>query len=133
MKTRRRALGSVLAPVTVLLLAGCQGYDAGGPMVSIDQHTFESKPDYPQTVTLLDHTTGETLWSVDIPVGRKLVMRFETGKNKLDPERPDLLLWDLMEFKVEYERLDNSMPVPPEWRRMLSVSYRKPGAASGTP
>lgn len=133
MKTRRRALGTVLAPVAMLLLAGCHGYDGGGPWQSIDQHTYESLPDYPQTVTLIDHTTGETLWSVDVPVGRKLVMRFETGKNKLDPERPDLLLWDLMEFKVQYEKLDNSMPVPPAWRRKLDVSYRKPGAVSGTP
>lgn len=121
MKIRR----STLVPLAALALAGCQGYDGGGPMMSIDQYSYESMPDYPQTVTLKNSATGETLWTVDVPVGQKLVMKFEPGKNKGDPARPDLLKWDLMALSVQYEVLDNSMPVPPSWQRRVDVTYRR--------
>ncbi len=119
------------AVVAGLLLAGCQGYHAGGPGMSIDQYTYESYPEYPQTVTLIDHTTGETLWTMEVPVGKKLVMKIKEGENKRDPARPDILHWDVMDMSVGYETLDNAMPVPPSWSRRVDVTFRN--LPSGTP
>lgn len=116
------------------LLAGCQGYKAGGPGMSIGQFTYESYPDDPKTVLLIDHTTGETLWSVDVPIGQKVVIKFDDGKNPGDPARPDIMRWDLMAMSVGYETLDNSMPVPPAWQRRLEMTLRtSPGATAPPP
>jgi hypothetical protein len=129
---RTRAL-AVLAASASALLGGCIGYYAGGPLSSEDLYTYESTPDYPQTVTLVDHTTGESLWSVDVPIGQQLVVRFLENKNKGDAARPDVMQWRLMPMGQHHGTLDNAMPVPPYTHRRLDTFNRKRSVASGTP
>ncbi len=134
MKTRSLPPLLILVPgMATLLLGGCANYTAGGPMQSLDLYTYESMPDYPQTVKLTNTTTGETLWSMDIPVGQKLVVQFKPVIRNADPARPDIMYWDVMPQSVGREELDNAMPVPPSWERRLDVSYRTPGEAMPPP
>ncbi len=121
----------ILPPAAAaLLLGGCLGYTAGGPMQSLDQYTYESIPDYPQTVALKDTTTDQVIWSMEVPIGQKLVVRFKPVIKDPDPARPDIMYWDVMPMTEEYEELDNAMPVPPHWQRRLDVSYRTSAVAS---
>lgn len=127
---RRAARVSVWSSV---LLTGCAGYYPGGPMESLDQYTYESTPDFPQTIMLVNHTTGETLWTMPVPIGQKLVMRFRKGENKGDPARPDVMHWEVIPSDKFYDEvLDNSMPVPASHSRMVNVEMRPAEApASG--
>lgn len=107
------------------LLAGCTAYDTSGPMQSLDVHVYDSTPDRPQTVTLVDSTTGQPIWTLPIPIGQKLVVRFRKNENKKDAARPDVMQWELMPIDQYYERvLDNAIPVPPSYARRLDADVR---------
>jgi len=100
-------------------------------MESIDRYTYDSTPDRPQTILLIDHTTGQVLWTMPVPIGQKLAIQFRKGENKSDPARPDVMHWELMPMEGDYnEVLDNALPVPPSYIRMLKVELR---SEAGTP
>lgn len=129
---RFRALALVLSSAAAALLGGCvTGHYPGGPLASLDKYVYESTPDYPQSVVLMNITTGEKIWSVDVPVGRQLVLQFHENRNKADAANPDIMNWQLMELGNRKKSLDNAMPVPPSWSRRIDVFYRKPGEAAG--
>lgn len=126
---RKALLGFVaIAGLSACLLTACKmpGYSAGGPQASLDQHTFPSTPDAPQTVTLVDWTTGEVIWTVDVPVGKQVTVRFYEGsQQRNDPRRPDLMRWEIQDRGTEYGELDNVLPVPASIHRRLDVTLRK--------
>lgn len=129
---RSRALALVLASAAPALLAGCiTGHYPGGGLASQDKYVYESTPDYPQSVVLVNVTTGEKIWSVDVPVGRQLVIQFHEDRNEGDSANPDIMNWQLMEMGNRSGSLDNAMPVPASWSRRIDVFYRKPGEAPG--
>ena len=118
---------TTLAATAVLLGAlassGCilervPGYWEGGSRASNDLHTYVSRPWEPKTVSLVNTVTGETLWSVDVPVGKQLVIKFNDSKYE-DSPNPTEMLWDIMDVSTDYRPLKNKMPVPaPEFRRI---------------
>lgn len=117
--------GLVLAAST----GGCglayrAGWNPGGSGVSTDKYTYVSEPWEPKTVELVDTRTGETLWSVDVPVGQQLAMRFYRDREKDDAYTPDLMRWDLMKAGTRFRRLENAMPVPPRNSRRIDMSLR---------
>jgi hypothetical protein len=94
------------------------GYWEGGSRASNDLHTYVSRPYAPKTISLVNTVTGETLWSVDVPVGKQLVIRFNDNKTD-DPVNSSIMWWDIMEVSTDYRSLQNKMPVPaPEYRRI---------------
>ena len=120
------AAGLGVALMAVTLLTGC--YSEGGPGVSLDQHAYVSTTWQPKTVTLRDTRTGQALWSIDVPVGKKLVILFrenaaENGQSFGDAT-PDLMLWELMEADEDFGPLHNKMPVPPSTARKLDMTLR---------
>lgn len=120
------------------VVAGCAGpgyayrsyHDEGGTGVSEDKMVYVSRPHEPKTITLMDTRTGEALWTMDVPVGRKLVIDFEEGLAGNTPDRPDLMRWELMKESDLIGRLDNAMPVPMADSRRLDMSLRA-GPESG--
>lgn len=114
------------------LVAGCAGpglayrsyHDEGGTGVSQDAFVYVSRAHEPKTVTLVDTRTGESLWTMDVPVGRKLVINFEPDKAGNTPGRPDLMRWELMNESDLLGRLDNAMPVPVASARRLDMTLR---------
>lgn len=126
------ALGLSLAGLTGL--AGCvPGYYPGGSLASRDLYTYESTPDAPTNITVIDWTTGEQLLQVEVPVGQQLVVRFFENHNKKNTERPDLMRWKLMKAGTTFGELDNSMPVPDYGHRRVDVSLRKNATAVPKP
>jgi hypothetical protein len=122
---RRRVLvGALLAA----LWGGATGcYFEGGPMASADRFTYVSSSWQPKTISLIDTRTGETIWSVDVPVGKKLVIDFnpppkdETGA---DPARPDVMVWDLMAPDQYFGQLKNKVRVPGPATRRVEMTLR---------
>lgn len=122
----RRTIASLMVAAMVVS-AGCwyPGYSPGGSMASRDLYTYESTPNFPQNVTVVDWTTGEKLLHVEVPVGQQLVVRFYDDYNTKNAARPALMRWKLMPAGTRYGELVNSMPVPGPNQRRLDVSLRE--------
>lgn len=125
---------SLLVAVTALTaLPGCwvPGYSPGGSQASRDLFTYDSTPDHPQNVTVVDWTTGEKLLTVEIPVGQQLVLRFYDEYDKKNTARPTLMRWKLMPMGTSWGELSNSMPAPDRNHRRVDVELR--AAAEAVP
>lgn len=131
---RPLALAAALAGAG--LASGC--YYEGGALVSNDRFTYASTTWQPKTITLVDTRTGEALWSVDVPVGRQLVIDFNSER-RVDNTQwlPDEALWDIMPDTRRHGALKNKMRVPPATARRVDVTLRPvpempPGAPSAS-
>lgn len=121
----RFAPPSLVALGAILLLAasGCS-YKAGGPRQSLDRSTYRSTPHNPQTVSLIDTTKGQTLWTCEIPVGQQLVVRFVNKGTDAPARGIDTMRWALMPINSGRRTLDNEMPCPPSTARRLDGFQR---------
>jgi hypothetical protein len=113
------------------MLGGCwyPGYHPGGQQASRDLYTFQSRPDYPQTVTLVRPSTGEVVWQVDVPEDRFLVVRFyDTMDTGMARDR-SMMRWEFMTpFDAQLGGdLNSAMPVPGVNDRRLDVTLRPAG------
>ncbi len=104
-----------------LVLTGCNV--EGGRGYSSDSYTYISRTWSPKTVTLTDTRTGETLWSVDLPVGKQMTVGFRkgTGPNEY---KPDMMYWGLTEPGRVGRVQKNWIPVPPNHGRKIELTLR---------
>jgi hypothetical protein len=87
-----RSSSSVLALSAAACLAVCAGcYAPGGSGFSTDTHSYVSTSWQPYTITLKDTRTGQNFWSIDVPVGKKLVVHFREGEGIKGSATPDLM------------------------------------------
>lgn len=98
----------------VVLPAGCVNAPYG---MSLDRHNFGSTVQNPRRVTLIDSTNGETVWSMDVPVGQTLVMDFEqpatwTQSEFTGAQPADRVTWGLFETGETFGSLDEEVPLP---------------------
>lgn len=115
----------ILAPVAAaLILAGCS-YTPGGPMRSIDQFTYESTVYEPVNVAIVDTRTDEVIWSMEVPVGRKVTVRFYANKSEGYEDYPDIMKWEAQGKGDFNASLRSTIPVPDRWSRRIDVSYRQ--------
>jgi hypothetical protein len=96
-------------------------------------YTYESTPDYPQNISIVDWTTNETLLTVEVPVGQQLVIRFYADHDTKNAARPDILRWKLMPKGTSFGELTNSLPVPDYNHRRIDVALRKSGESVPKP
>jgi hypothetical protein len=113
---------SIAACTAAAALAGC--YWEGGSGVSLDQHPYISTSWNPYTITLRDTRTGQAFWSVDVPVGKQLVIHFRDDLGKPGTATPDSMEWDIMEPGTLSGPLMNSLAVPPFTARRIDVDRR---------
>ncbi len=124
-KAGRRLLTGALLGAMWAAATGC--YFEGGPMASADRFTYVSTSWQPKTLSVIDTRTGETIWSVDVPVGKKLVMDFNPAPSSEiddDPTRPDVMLWDIIEPDQYFGALQNKMRVPGRTVRRVEMTLR---------
>jgi len=100
------------------LLTGCQS--------SQDAHIYESTPMLPMTVTIVDSTTGESLWSLDVPVNSKLKIRFYDDRepDNASGNRTAMMRWDLTSPDKNSGKLTNEEAVPLAHSRRIDVTLR---------
>jgi hypothetical protein len=130
-----RTLYSVLlAAAAAGTMAGCwPGYRPGGSQASYDEYTYVSTPDEPKTVKLLESTTNTTIWTVEVPIGKELVVKFYEDHDPKNTTRPTLMRWEIFEAGHEFGELHNAMPVPDAAHRRVDWFLRKNGTAVPAP
>jgi len=115
------------AAVALSTVGGCaymMGQEPGGRGASLDQFSYVSTPFAPMTVTLRDVRDGSEIWSLDVPVNRKLIVRFDHADDKhSDTLRPDVMCWDVVGVD-DWSSLENEIPVPADPMRRLEVTLR---------
>ncbi len=113
-----------LLSAAAVLTSGCANSTTeGGWLGSYDNYTYASTSWQPKTITLYDTRTGESLWSVDIPVGKQLNLGFRkgTGPNEY---KPDEMVWEIKMGGRIFGTRDNRVPVPPNTARRLEMTLR---------
>ncbi len=122
--TRLLTLGAVTA---VLTGSGCSliSMRPGGVMRSEDMFTYISTPYQPLTVTLIDTRDNQQFWSVDVPIGKKLTIRFYDDKGEGSDYAPDVMRWQIYDEDMAATRLRNQIPVPGPEARRIDVSLRE--------
>jgi hypothetical protein len=97
----------------------------GGQMRQMDSFTYISTPFEPLSVTLYDNRDKEPLWTVDVPVGKKVTIRFLKNQSEdSTARRPDIMQWEIYDEKNRRANLTSTMAVPPANSRLLKVSLR---------
>ena len=110
--------------LALFLLTGC--YTEGGGMgPNMDQHVYVSRPWQPWTVTLRDTRTGQEFWSMDVPVGKKLIVSFSENTGSNDKYTPDVMKWAVVDEERDmFVNITNSLPCPPSNSRRLEPTLR---------
>jgi hypothetical protein len=75
-------------------------------------------------VTLVDTRTGDEFWSVDVPVGKRLVIQFYEDQGVKGNATPDLMRWDLMDRTRDSGELTQRQAVPPAYARRIDTTLR---------
>ena len=105
----------------------CQMYTPGGnPFFNGPDSaaTYDSTEEFPKTITVIDTRSGERIFVLEIPVGKKLVVDFIEGAGDNTVLTPDLMSWEVFPSSVYYGPLSNSLTVPNRWARRLDVTIR---------
>ncbi|MEO0717137.1 MAG: efflux RND transporter permease subunit, partial [Planctomycetota bacterium] len=92
--------------------------------LAIDQYTYVSRPWEPKTITLIDVRTNEPVWTVDVPVGKQLTMRFYEDKNPDNAITPDNMRWQIQDEGTKFGQMANTTLVPPAEVRRIDVELR---------
>lgn len=116
---------TALAAAALLTLTGC--YSIGGMPASRDKFQYESHPLQPATVTVVDTRTGESVWSMDVPVGQKLALRFYDDREPRDatPTRTAMMRWQVFDLDEGTGTLNNIVAVPWTSARKINYEIRK--------
>ncbi|MCW5775192.1 MAG: hypothetical protein KIS87_01925, partial [Phycisphaeraceae bacterium] len=98
--------------------------DPGGSGAAIDEYTYVSTPHTPQTITVVDTRTGESVFAMDVPVGKQLVINFDDKDVQSEDWMSGVMRWRLMPAGQRYGRLTNRISVPPPSSRRVDVTLR---------
>jgi hypothetical protein len=119
----------IAAPVLTLSLLGGCGYMAdGNPLSSREEFNYRSTSTMPQTVVLRDLRTDEVLYTWEVPVNKKLYVRFLTNKAQpMTESNPDQCEWLIYSIDRWNPPLENRLRfnVPPNNSRRLDL-YERP-------
>lgn len=113
----RRPILALAALAAPFALAGCQ--TEGGIGYSADAYTYVSRTWEPKTISVIDTRTGETIWTLELPVGKQLNLKFVSGSGP-NEYYPDEIHWKVVEAGRK-GLSDNSsrLPCPPRDARRL--------------
>jgi len=107
---------TLLALLSLTTLAGCSG--------TKEAYRFASYPLQPQTVTLTDVTTGQAIWSYEVPPGRELALKFARGKASAEAQGYDEMSWRVTDIGGRGGGTTNKLRVPPASMRRLDLDLR---------
>jgi hypothetical protein len=127
MPTRTRLMPAALAASVALCAGGCSLMEMrpSGKMRSLDEFTYVSTPYQPITITLIDTRDNQEFWSTDVPIGKKLTIRFYKNKGEGSAYAPDIMRWSIYDQKTHSTRLRNQITVPPADSRRIDYTLRE--------
>lgn len=103
----------------VAMLSGCSTYN--------ETYKYDSDAMSPKTISLLDTSSGETVWTIDVPVGQKLELKFEKRPNVAEEDGFDTMVWTLSKAATDPKGRPNTVRVPPPSQRRLEMTLRTAG------
>jgi hypothetical protein len=112
----------LIAALCLSVLSGC-AWDGAGLGSSDGRFEYVSTVHTPYTVKLEDTSTGETLWTYEVPVGNTLSLRFLQGHDA-EAQGQDTMKWEVFPTKRVGQGLANSMSCPPASSRIVKVYIR---------
>ncbi len=128
MLSRPRLMSAALAASAALALTagGCSLLEMrpSGKLRSLDEFTYISTPYEPITITLVDTRDNQEFWSADVPIGKKLTIRFYPDKGEGSAYAPDVMRWSIYDVKTKQTRLRNQITVPPADSRRIDMALR---------
>ena len=89
---RSMKLLAIRAATSALLGCRCEG----GIGYSGDSYTYVSRTWEPKTISVIDTRTGETIWTLELPVGKQLNLKFVTGTGP-NEYYPDEIQWKVVD------------------------------------
>lgn len=115
----------ILAACAVVL-GGCRsGWSESGPGRSTDTFTYVSTAHQPKTITVTDTRTAEPVWTVEIPAGQQLVIKFQSNDKAKGTSTPDVMRWGLFPAGTRWGTLDERIPVPGPDARRVEMTLRE--------
>lgn len=123
----------VLLAAVTLFTGGCTHFPYG---MSLDKHNFVSTPHMPLTLTLVDTYSGDTVWSLDVPVNKMAVVNFDHSDHWTAAQPAALpakkIKWDIFEPDRRYGFLKNEQKLSGN-PVLLKVSIREKGDEEPAP
>ena len=119
-----RSLAPALLAAGVALGGCAANFSPRSDGFSNDRFTYESTAMSPKSVALIDVRTEQTIWSVDVPVGQKVTMRFDTVVEDTNPIYPDSMKWVIQPIKSNSWRGSQEILVPGPEARLIELSLR---------
>ncbi len=120
MNVRRGRAGLAMAAGAILaigsVLSGCG---------SAERISYRSDTWSPKTVTLRDTRTGESIVTVDVPVGKQLNLWFEKDVNTAEKDGADVLHYSVTAWGEKSTIPGSTITVPPPSARRLEWTERK--------
>lgn len=110
----RTAKALALTLGSSLLLPGCMH----------ESYSYASTAHMPLTVAMKNTTTGETVWSYDVPVGQQLNVSFQRDADLADSQGYDDMVWTVSQIGAFEKGRTNTLRVPPPSERRLDMTVR---------
>ena len=115
---RSRIIGALAALGVGMVVVGVGGCMEG------EKYTYKSTPHVPQTVTLMNTSTGEQVWSYDVPPGQALTIHFMNRPSRSQELGYDEMTWTVGPAGAMPPSPQNRMKVPPPDSRRVDVTVR---------
>lgn len=87
-------------------------------------YTYFSYQLRPKTLRLRDLRTDEIVFAMEIPTGKQLTIQFKPDDGDDPVQRPDLMLYQVMDMGTKIGKLRNAMSVPGATTRRIEVDVR---------
>ena len=129
-----RLVPAIAVCLVLLTVVGC----------SRDIHVFRATATSPKNIAVVSATTGETLWSINVPEGQQLRLDFDRGEKDEVQRSPDTpaktMKWELynLDAVVAYgqkmkggKKLDSGKVDLPEQETILSMTIPEPASGLG--
>ncbi len=110
-------LGVLACATMAAALGGCDVHE---------KFVYASTPAVPQTISLINTSTGEQLWTYDIPPGEELKLWFTNQTEQANAQGYDEMVWTVGRVGEGVPPVTNRMRVPPPMSRRLDGGVRPP-------
>lgn len=114
-------------------LSGCYGPRGALFPYSGNGYTYVSSEMNPVTITLVDTRVEEPFFKMEVPVGKQLTFNFVDGLGDDPVERPDRMVYAIMDAGTSTGRLTNQLTCPPKGSRRIVYELRTAPEAREAP
>lgn len=115
-RTPRRFLASLALCCTLASLAAC-----GSP----ERVSYRSDTWSPKTISVLDTRTGESVVTIDVPVGKQVNLWFKKDRNRAEADGSDELSYAIKPWGETTTIPGTTLTVPPPSARRIDMTLRK--------